>query len=86
MTPIGLLANVWGLTGQEQQSKSTSAREGSGVNMKMNSAYSAVIYILIRLKVKFGFSVPPVKGGLARIVLRRRTLFAISVLAKSGYI
>ena len=30
--------------------------------MKMYSAYSAVIYILIRLKVEFAFSVPPVKG------------------------
>ena len=54
--------------------------------MKMYSAYSAVIYILIRLKVKSAFSVPPVKGGLTRIVLvlRRRTSFAIYVLAKSG--
>ena len=50
----------------------------------MMKMYSAMIYILIRLKMKFGFSVPPVKGGLTRIVLVLRTSFAISVLAKSG--
>ena len=53
--------------------------------MKMYSADSAMIYSLIRLEVKFGLSVPPVKSGLTRIVpvLRRRTSFAISVLATS---
>ena len=52
----------------------------------MQSAYSAMIYILIQLKVKFGFSVTPVNGGLNRILLmlRRRTSFVISVLGKSG--
>ena len=56
--------------------------------MKMYSAYRAVIYILILLKVKFVVSVPPVKGVFTRIVLvlSRRTSFAISVLAKSGKI
>ena len=50
----------------------------------MQSAYIAMIYILIQLKVKFGFSVTPVNGGLNRILLmlRRRTSFVISVLGK----
>ena len=42
-------------------------------------------YILIQLKVKFGFSVPPARGGLTRSVqgLRGMILFVRSVLTKS---
>ena len=55
--------------------------------MKMKSSYTAMTYILIRLMVKFGFSVPPVKGGLTRIVLvlRRTKSFVISVVDKLGF-